>query len=153
MDAKLVNPIVNAFIEVMPQIGFPAPRRLRIYRQGNIVLTNGVTVTVSFTRKVCGSVIYNMTEETAKFVASTMMMGVPVTQLSDMVQSSIREVGNMLAARAATNFSQLELDCDITPPELSINQDPATRANDDYFTVEMELGEHRIDIAIRVESD
>jgi len=153
VDSKFINPIINAFTEVLPQMGFPAPRRLRVYWQGANVLTNGVTVKVGFTRRVCGNVIYNMTEEDAKFVASTMMMGVPVTQLSDMVQSSIREVCNMLAARAATNFSQLGFDCDITPPELTINQDPVIRAGENYFNVEMDLGEHRIDVAICVEAD
>lgn len=153
MDSKLINPIVNAFMEVMPQVGFPAPRRLRVYLQGKSILTNGVTVTVGFTRQVCGNVIYNMTEDTAKFVASTMMMGVPVTQLSDMVQSSIREVCNMLAARAATNFSQIGLEADITPPELEIGKDFDAKSGGDYINVEMELGEHRIDIAVRVECD
>ena len=152
MDSKLVNPIIDAFIEVMPQIGFPIPKRLRVYQQGKIVLTNGVTVKVSFTRKICGNVIYNMDEETAKYVASTMMMGVPVTQFGDLVQSSIREACNMLAARAATNFSQLGFEADITTPELAIGKDPEIK-NDNYFTVEMQLGEHRFDIAINVECD
>ena len=153
MNSKLVNPIINAFVEVMPQVGFPEPRRLRVYWQGVNVLTNGVTIKVGFTRQVCGNVIYNMTEDTAKFIAATMMMGAPVTELSDMVQSSICEVCNMLAARAATNFSQLKLDADITTPELTIGQDPVLRAGENYLNVEMQLGEHRVDIAICVEAD
>ena len=154
VDAKLVNPIIDAFMEVMPQTGFPTPRRRKVYLQDKNIISNGVTVTIGFMRQMRGKVIYNMSEEAAKFVASTMMMGVPVTKLSDLVQSSIREICNMLTARAATNFSQMGLTVDITPPTLAINKDETIKISDEHFlTVEMELGEHRIDIALAVDRE
>lgn len=152
MDAKFVNPIIDAFMEVMPQIGFPTPRRLRVYLQDRNVISNGVTISVGFTKQLRGTVIYNMTEDTAKFVASTMMMGVPVTKFGDMAQSAIREVANMLTARAAMNFSHMNVVSDITPPELSISRDNTIKISDETFlTVEMELGGHRMDIALSVD--
>ncbi len=154
MDAKLVNPIIDAFMEVMPQMGFPLPRRLRVYLQDKNVISNGVTVTVGFTRQMRGNVIYNMTEETAKYIASTMMMGVPVTKFGELVQSAIREMCNMLTARAATNFTQMGLDVDITTPQLMLGADITTKISDgNYLNVEMELGEHRIDIALSVDRE
>ena len=152
MDAKLVNPIIDAFMEVMPQMGFPLPRRLRVYLQDRNVISNGVTVTFGFTKQMHGKVIYNMSEDTAKFIASTMMMGVPVTKFGDLVQSAIREMCNMLTARAATNFTLLGVDVDITTPSLVIGEDITTRISDThYLNVEMALGEHRIDIALSVD--
>ena len=152
MDAKLVNPIIEAFMEVMPQMGFPIPRRLRVYLQDRNVISNGVTLTVGFTRQMQGKVIYNMTADTARYIASTMMLGVPVTKFNELAQSALREMSNMLTARAATHFAELGIEVDITTPELVINEDQTIKISDaNYLTVEMELGGRRIDIALSVE--
>lgn len=152
MDAKLINPIIDAFIEIMPQMGFPIPTRKKIYLQDKNVISNGVTVEVGFTRQLRGKVVYNMTEDTAKYVASTMMLGVPVTKFGELVQSALREMGNMLTARAATYFSQIGLNVDITTPQLTISQNYTISISDArYLNVEMDLGGHKVDIALSVE--
>ena len=154
MDAKLVNPIIDAFMDVMPQMGFPIPRRLRVYLQDRNVISNGVTVMVGFTKQMHGNVIYNMTEETAKFIASTMMMGMPVLEFDELAQSAICEMSNMLTAKSATNFTQLGLEVDISTPNLTIGEDLTIKISDShYLNVEMELGGHRIDIALSVDRD
>ena len=154
MDAKLVNPIIDAFMEVMPQMGFPMPRRQRIYLQDRNVISNGVTLTVGFTRQMHGKVVYNMTADTARYIASTMMFGIPVTNFNDMAQSALREMSNMLTARAATNFTKLGIDVDITTPELVIDEDCTIKISDShYLTVEMELGDNKIDIALSVDRE
>ena len=152
MDAKLVNPIIDAFMEVMPQMGFPMPKRLRVYMQDRNVISNGVIVTVGFTRQMHGKVIYNMTADTARYIASTMMFGVPVTKFGDMAQSALREMSNMLTARAATHFEALELEVDITTPELIISEDHTIKISEAQFLmVEMDIGGHRVDIALAVD--
>lgn len=154
MDVKLVNPIIDAFMEVMPQVGFPMPKRLRVYLQDRNVISNGVTLIVGFTNQMQGKVIYNMTEDTAKYIASTMMMGVPVTKFGELVQSALREMSNMLTARAATNFSKMGMEeVDITTPELIIEEDRTIKISDThYLNVEMDLGGHKVDIALFVEN-
>ena len=152
MDAKLVNPIIDAFMDVMPQMGFPMPKRLRVYLQERNVISNGVTLTLGFTKQMHGKVIYNMTADTARYIASTMMFGVPVTKFNELAQSALREMSNMLTARAATKFSELGLDIDITTPELIIDEDNTIKISDSHFlTVEMDLGGHRIDVALFLE--
>ena len=154
MDAKLVNPIIDAFMEVLPQMGFPMPRRKRIYLQDRNVISSGVTLTVGFTRQLRGKVIYNMTADTARYIASTMMFGVPVERFNDMAQSALREMSNMLTARAATNFAKLGIEVDITTPELVIDEDHTIKISDaQYLTVEMEIGGRRIDIALSVDRE
>ena len=151
MDAKLVNPIIGAFMEIMPQMGFPTPKRQRIYLQDRNVISNGVVLVVGFTRQMQGKVVYNMTADTAKYIASTMMMGVPVTKFGELVQSALREMSNMLTARAATNFTKLGLEVDITTPELIISEDHTIKISDaQYLTVEMEVDGHIVDIALDV---
>ena len=154
MDAKLVNPIIEAFMEIMPQMGFPMPQRKRIYLQDRNLISNGVTLTVGFTRQLHGKVIYNMTADTARYIASTMMLGVPVTKFNELAQSALREMSNMLTARAATNFTKLEIEVDITTPELVIDEDYTIKISDaQYLTVEMEVGGNKVDIALSVERE
>ena len=81
MDAKLVNPFIDAFMTVMPQIGFPTPKRTKVFLQDKNAISSGVVVMVGFTKQMRGNVVYNMNEDTAKFIASTMMMGMPVAAL------------------------------------------------------------------------
>ena len=152
MDAKLVNPIIDSFKELMPQMGFPEPVQQKVSMQENFVKSNGVTVEVGFIRQLRGTVVYNMTEDAAKYIASTMMMGVPVTKFGELVQSAIREMGNMLTARAATHFTELGLDVDITTPKLTIDGSHSVKICDGrYLNIAMGLGEHRVDIALSVD--
>ena len=154
VDAKLVNPIIDAFMEVMPQMGFPMPRRQRIYLQDRNVISNGVTLTVGFTRQMRGKVIYNMTADTARYIASTMMFGVPVTKFGELAQSALREMSNMLTARAATHFTEMGIEVDITTPELVIEEDYTIKISDAHYLMgEMEIGGHRVDIALSVERE
>lgn len=154
VDAKLVNPIIDAFMEVMPQMGFPMPKRLRVYLQDRNVISNGVTVTVGFTKQMSGKVIYNMTADTARYIASTMMFGVPVTKFNELAQSAIREMSNMLTAHTAMGFSKMGVEVDITTPDLTIGEDYTIKISEaNYLTVEMEVGGHRIDIALAVDRE
>ena len=107
---------------------------------------------LGFTKQMHGKVIYNMTADTARYIASTMMLGVPVGNFNELAQSALREMSNMLTARAATKFSELGLDIDITTPDLVIDEDNTIKISDSQFlTVEMDLGGHRIDVALFLE--
>ena len=77
-------------MEVMPQMGFPIPKRLRVYLQDRNLISNGVILTVGFTRQMNGKVIYNMSANTARYIASMMMLGVPVSKFGDLAQSALR---------------------------------------------------------------
>lgn len=139
-------------MDVMPQMGFPMPKRQRIYLQERNVISNGVTLTLGFTKQMQGKVIYNMTADTARYIASTMMLGVPVTKFNELAQSALREMSNMLTARAAIKYSEFGLDVDITTPELVIEEGNTIKISDaHYLTVEMDLGGHKIDVALFLE--
>ena len=79
MDVKLVNPFIDAFTTVLPQMGFPTPERTGMGVKDKHIESLGVSVLVGFTKEIRGNVVYNMNEETAKFIASTMMMGMPIS--------------------------------------------------------------------------
>ncbi len=152
MDAKLVNPFVDAFTAVMPQIGFAEPKRTKMGVKAQNAVSLGVSVIVGFTKQIRGNIVYNMSEDTAKFIASTMMMGMPIDNFDDMAQSAISEMSNMLTATAATNLAGMGLEVDISTPSLSIGQNFQVKISDtNYLTVEMDLAGHLVELDIAVE--
>ena len=154
MDAKLVNPFVNAFTAVMPQMGFQEPKRTKLYMRDKHTVSLGVSVVVGFTKQVRGNVVYNMSEETAKYIASTMMMGMPIAEFDAMAQSAISEMSNMLTANAATNLTGMGLEVDISTPSLSVGEKFQVKISDgQYITVEMDLGGHLVEIDIAVDTN
>ena len=152
MDAKLVNPFVDAFTSVMPQMGFAEPKRNKLYVREKNAISLGVSVIVGFTKQIRGNVVYNMSEETAKFIASTMMMGMPVAELDGMAQSAISEMSNMLTANAATNLTGMGLEVDISTPSLTVGEKFKVKISEgQYLTVEMDLGGHLVELDIAVD--
>ena len=84
MDAKLINPFVDAFATVMPMLGFPKPTWTKFYAAASRVKSLGVSMLVGFTKQIRGNVAYNMGEDMAKFIVSQMMIGMPVGVFDEM---------------------------------------------------------------------
>ncbi len=151
VNVKLANPFIEAFMTVMPLLGCPNPKRIKVYLQDDNVTSTGVSVRVSFTKALMGSVVYNMQEDTAKFIASTMMMGMPVAELDDLARSAISELSNMLTANATTNLTALGYLADITPPQLVIGTGtPLPMGLPQALGVAMDVGGHVVDIIIAI---
>ena len=154
MDAKLVNPFIDAFTSVLPMMGFPTPSRKGMRLKSIVVDSLCVTIMVGFTRQLRGNVVYNMSEETAKHIASTMMMGMPVAALDEMAQSAICEMSNMMTATAATNLTALGYDVDISTPSLTVGSDFKVKiSTEKYLTVTMDLAGHDVEINIAVSAN
>ena len=152
MDAKLVNPFIDAFMTVLPQIGFQEPARAAMTVKDKMTQSLGVTIIVGFTKQIRGNVVYNMSEDTAKYFASTMMMGMPVENFDEMAQSAVSEMSNMLTANAATNLAAMGLEVDISTPSLSVGADFQVKiSNEKYLTVTMDVSGHPVEIDIAVQ--
>ena len=107
MDARFINPVIDAFREILPQLGFADIQRGKLSMGSNSVESLGVTVIIGMTKDLRGSVAYNMSEATAMTIASTMMGGMPVAQFDELPQSAISELVNMVTANSAIRFEQL----------------------------------------------
>lgn len=152
MDVKLVNPFINAFSSVLPQMGLPAPEKTGMGVMDKNINSRGVSVLVGFTKEIRGNVVYNMDEDAAKFIASTMMMGMPVPAFDEMAQSAISEMANMLTATAATDLASLGKDVDISTPSLTVGSGAKLRISSGQFLhVDMALNGHVVEIDIAIE--
>ena len=153
MDAKLVNPFIDALVAVMPQMGFDVPKRTKMSVKSQTCASLGVSIIVGFTKGLRGNVVYNLSEDAAKFIASKMMMGMPVEELDEMAQSALSEMSNMLTANAATNLAAMGYTVDISTPSLTVGQDFQIKiSNENYLVVDMDLGGQIMELNIAVQA-
>lgn len=152
MDAKLVNPFIDALVAVLPQMGFAVPQRAGMGVQNQTCKSLGVSLIVGFTKGLRGNIVYNMSDETARFIASKMMMGMPVEELNEMGQSALSEMSNMLTANAATNLAAMGMEVDISTPSLTVGKDFQIKiSSSQYLVVKMDIESHIMELNIAVQ--
>lgn len=123
MDVKLVNPFIDAVADVLPQLGFKSIAKKGLDVKGSDVPSMGVMVLVGIAGEVKGNIIYNFELESAKKIASTMMMGMPVPEMDEMARSAISELANMLCANASIKLANMGFNTDISTPTLMFGND------------------------------
>ncbi len=126
MDVKLINPFIEAVVEVAPQLGFQNVSSAHLVITSRLVCSKGVTVQIGISNQLMGKVAYNLDEKSAKKIASTMMCGMPVVNLDNMAQSALSELVNMVTARAAINFEGIGINVDITTPNIELGENKVT---------------------------
>ena len=122
-------------MNIMPQLGFQNISKGKISVGDQFMNSKGVTILVGLTDELQGNVAYNMSTETAKAIASTMMMGMPVPEMDEMAQSAISELTNMVTGNAATNFEKCGLKVDISPPTLVVGSEFKAKVSTSKFLV------------------
>ena len=118
MDVKYVNPFIESFGSVMPQLGFTDIKKGNLSVKGQELVNSGVIIVIGIVGAIKGNVVYCIDLENAKKIASTMMMGMPVNEFDEMAQSALSELSNMLTATAATCFANEGVEIDISTPAL-----------------------------------
>lgn len=123
MDVNVINPILSAFAEILPQIGFGTVTRKNVTVVEANVNNTGVFVNIAVLGQFRGIVLIGMDLCTAKKFASKMMMGMDVASFDALAQSALAEMGNMVCANACMKFAGLGINgLDISPPTLMISE-------------------------------
>lgn len=124
MNAAIINPILQSFVDVLPQIGFQTVQKQAIALADSRLANTGILLTIGVVGTLHGAILIGMDIAASKRFASKMMMGMPIEELNDMAQSAVSEMGNMVCATACTRLSQAGVTgLDITPPVLLIGGD------------------------------
>lgn len=153
MDVNYINPILNSFASVMPQLGLASVEKKGISLKGRFIESPGVVIIVGIIGDIKGNVIYALSLKDAKKIASTMMMGMPVENFDDLAQSAISELTNMLTANVATNFSKENISINISTPTLIHGKFTANASSDKVVCVEMNIDGMKIDVNISMEKN
>lgn len=116
IDVKHINPFLQSAISIVEQVammkmsvGKPVVSPLS-FTDDTFILQVGVTGALK------GQVLIAMPVDSAKGLASKMMMGMPVETLDEMAGSALGELSNMIMGNTATIFSTQGILMDITPP-------------------------------------
>jgi chemotaxis protein CheX len=153
MDVKFINPFLESFLSVMPQLGLSDVKKKSLNLKGKYIESPGVMIIVGIMGDIKGNVIYATSVDSAKAIASTMMMGMPVNELDELAQSAISELTNMLTANAAINFSKINIDINISTPTLIYGEFTANSSSDKVLCVEMEINNHAFEVNIALEKN
>ena len=153
MDVNYINPILNSFANVMPQLGLVNVEKKGISLKGRFIESPGVVIIVGIVGDIRGNVIYGLNLKDAKKIASTMMMGMSVEKFDELAQSAISELTNMLTANIATNFSNDNININISTPTLVHGKFIANATTDKVVCVEMDVDGMVIEVNISMEKN
>lgn len=153
MSGQYAEPFINSFLSVLPQLGFDNVHKESIQEIGKNIESPGVIVILGIVGDLRGNVIYGMSEECAKKIASTMMMGMEVNEFDEMAQSAVSELSNMLTATASTEFTSLEIKTDISTPTLMYGSFNASASFEHVLRLEMRLDDLPFYIFVSLEQD
>ncbi|MDR0271919.1 MAG: chemotaxis protein CheX [Clostridiales bacterium] len=122
MDASYVNAFVQGAQRVFASVCQETPTLGKIFVKTKPYSPSEVTVSIDIFGAFEGEVVYNMEEAAGCYIASCMMMGMPVSDLKDeMAKSAVSEIANIISGNVATVFSGKEIIVDIKPPQLRMN--------------------------------
>jgi chemotaxis protein CheX len=153
MDVNYINPILSSFANVLPQLGLSNVQKKGISLKGKFIESPGVVIIVGIVGDIKGNVIYGITIDDAKKIASAMMMGMPVNEFDELAQSAISELTNMLTANVATNFSNDNIIINISTPTLIHGSFTANAIADKVVCVEMDVNGMTIEVNISMEKN
>lgn len=116
MNEKYISPFIHSIKEVLS--GFICGDILssNIYSKDTFVCKYNFTTIVGLSGCLKGNVALSMHSDTAKKIASAMMMGMEITEIDEMSVSALGELTNMICGQALVEFSSPLTD--LTPPTI-----------------------------------
>ncbi len=148
---ELAGPFVEAAGRVLQQECGEAACRGELHRVRSPQTSRDVSALIAITGGVAGLVIYSMSYETARELASR-MIGEPVAELDAMAQSAIAELANVITGQAGIGLERNGYPSDMSPPVLLLGKGSSiatlnlTRL---VVPIVLSFGEVTIDIAVK----
>jgi len=118
MKAEVINPFLESARIVIEQVIQISPSTGSLGIKEIELIDNHIWIQVGMTGQLSGNIIFGFAEAVALRMVSAMMGGYVVTEMDEMGQSAISELGNMISGNASTILSNQGVSVDITPPKL-----------------------------------
>lgn len=154
MDAKLLNPFIEAAVEVLKAEVNATITRGVLSLQKSSLTTDDITVLINLIGDVFGIVMYSMPTSTGLNMVSK-IMGQEMTELDSLAQSGVAELGNVISGRATLKFSQAGYNADISTPTIVVGKGVEISTLDFpriVVPLETELGVITVHLALRMRS-
>ncbi|MDR2965606.1 MAG: chemotaxis protein CheX [Treponema sp.] len=152
MRVEYINPFVESAFNVLKEVLNADVKRGEIYLKPTSMSIMGVAALVGLAGDVEGRVLFDMTKETALYIAGA-MNGETFTQLDELAKATIQELANMITAQAVTKLHDLGFKFDLTPPALFTgdNMEVSTNLGEvEALIVPMELAKGKIEVNVAI---
>ncbi len=123
MDVKYINPFLQALIKILEQFGITDIKKGGLKKKDSMQVDMDITSVVGVIGHIRGNIAYSFSEDTAKKIASSMMMGMPVAEIDSIARSAIGELTNMVTGTACALLAENNELIDLTPPSLIFGKD------------------------------
>ena len=118
VNAEYINPFLLASTKVLKDMVMLDAKLGKPYINNNLSFgSDSLLIMLGVTGEMKGQVILCFRQDIALDLASKMCM-MPITEMSELAQSAICELCNMILGNAATVFSTKGIIIDITPPTM-----------------------------------
>ncbi len=118
MNIDYINPFIEASQTVLKQIASIDAKLGKVYLKEAPYKSDSILILVGLTGNIRGQAVFSMNKNLAMSIASSMMYGMPVTELDEISKSAISELTNMILGNAATLLYNRGKIVEITPPSL-----------------------------------
>jgi chemotaxis protein CheX len=153
MRVEYINPFVESAYSVLKEVLGVEVKRGEIYLKPTSMKIMGVAALVGLAGDVEGRVLFDMTKESALFVAGK-MNGEVFTTFDELGKATIQELANMITAQAVTKLHDLGFKFDLTPPALFTgdNMEVSTNLGEvEALIVPMEIDStHKIEVNVAI---
>jgi chemotaxis protein CheX len=119
MNVKLLNPFIQAAVEVLKAEVGAGISRGEISLQKSSLTSDDITVLINLIGDVYGVVMYGMRLSTGLDMVSR-IMGQRFEELNPLAQSGVAELGNVISGRATIRFSEAGYSSNISTPTVLI---------------------------------
>lgn len=118
MKAEVINPFLESARNVIEQVIQVSPSTGTLGIKEIELIDNHIWIQVGMTGQLSGNIIFGIAEKVALQLVSIMMGGYVITEMDEMGQSAISELGNMISGNASTILYNQGVSVDISPPQI-----------------------------------
>ncbi|GAB6927079.1 chemotaxis protein CheX [Paenibacillus sp. JCM 10914] len=118
MKAEVINPFLESARHVIEQVIQVSPSTGNLGVKEIVYIENHIWIQIGMTGQMNGDIIFGIQEQVALHMVSVMMGGYVITEMDEMGQSAISELGNMISGNASTILAGQGVAVDITPPRI-----------------------------------
>lgn len=118
MKAEYINPFLESASTVIEQVINVRPKAGKLEVKNVKFVEKYIWIQIGMTGQMNGDIVFGLHEDVALKLVSAMMGGFVITELDEMGQSAISELGNMISGNASTLLYNSGVQVDITPPRI-----------------------------------
>ena len=118
MNAEYINPFLESASVVLEQVANIKPITGKLGIKDVKYVEDYIWIQIGMTGQMTGDVVFGLHQEVALRLVSAMMGGFILTELGEIGESAISELGNMISRNASTILFNQGVKVDITPPKV-----------------------------------